>query len=96
MEQDSRKSCDSRLRSVCVTCDIVLLQLTCSRSNAFTAAYDWRLSCEKLELRDHYFTRLKAHIETGTRTSGEKVVLISHSMGSQVLYYFLHWVEAAR
>ncbi|KAL8915464.1 MAG: hypothetical protein Q9171_000028 [Xanthocarpia ochracea] len=62
--------------------------------NAFTAAYDWRLSCEKLELRDHYFTRLKAHIETGTRTSGEKVVLISHSMGSQVLYYFLHWVEA--
>ncbi|KAL9000827.1 MAG: hypothetical protein Q9169_000581 [Polycauliona sp. 2 TL-2023] len=63
-------------------------------SNAFTAAYDWRLSCEKLELRDHYFTRLKAHIETGFRTSGEKVVLISHSMGSQVLFYFLHWVEA--
>ena len=27
-------------------------------------------------------------------TSGEKVVLVSHSMGSQVLFYFLHWVEA--
>ncbi|KAL8711047.1 MAG: hypothetical protein Q9220_004428 [cf. Caloplaca sp. 1 TL-2023] len=63
-------------------------------TNAFTAAYDWRLSCEKLEIRDHYFTRLKAHIETAKHTSGEKVVLISHSMGSQVLFYFFHWVEA--
>ena len=27
-------------------------------------------------------------------TSHEKVALISHSMGSQVLFYFLHWVEA--
>lgn len=27
-------------------------------------------------------------------TSGEKVVLVSHSMGSQVLFYFFHWVEA--
>lgn len=94
MEQDSRKSCDAWLRSVRFSRQIAQSRLTCSRSNAFTAAYDWRLSCEKLELRDHYFTRLKAHIETGFRTSGEKVVLISHSMGSQVLFYFLHWVEA--
>lgn len=28
------------------------------------------------------------------RVSGQKVVLVSHSMGSQVLFYFLHWVEA--
>lgn len=28
-------------------------------------------------------------------TSNEKVVLISHSMGSQVLFYFFHWVEAS-
>lgn len=28
-------------------------------------------------------------------TSDEKVVLISHSMGSQVLFYFFHWVEAS-
>lgn len=26
--------------------------------------------------------------------SNEKVVLVSHSMGSQVLFYFLHWVQA--
>lgn len=63
-------------------------------TNAFTAAYDWRLSCANLENRDQYFTRLKSHIETARHTSKEKVVLVSHSMGSQVLFYFFHWVQA--
>ena len=63
-------------------------------SNAFTAAYDWRLSYANLEHRDHYFSRLRAHIELAHKTAGEKTVLISHSMGSQVLFYFLHWIEA--
>ncbi|MCJ1467280.1 hypothetical protein MMC07_005904 [Pseudocyphellaria aurata] len=63
-------------------------------TNAFTAAYDWRLSCANLENRDQYFTRLKSHIETAKHTSKEKVVLVSHSMGSQVLFYFFHWVQA--
>jgi phospholipid:diacylglycerol acyltransferase len=63
-------------------------------SNAFTAAYDWRMSYMNYEIRDQYFTRLKSHIEVAVRVSDRKVVLLSHSMGSQVLYYFLHWVEA--
>ena len=63
-------------------------------TNAFTAAYDWRLNYHNLEIRDQYFTRLKNHIEVGKHISGKKVVLLSHSMGSQVLYYFFHWVEA--
>ena len=63
-------------------------------TNAFTAAYDWRLSYLNLEIRDQYFTRLKSHIEVGNQVGGNKVVLLSHSMGSQVLYYFFHWVEA--
>ncbi|KAL9125565.1 MAG: hypothetical protein Q9217_005246 [Psora testacea] len=63
-------------------------------SNAFTAAYDWRLSYANLEHRDQYFSRLRSHIEVACLTSGNKTVLISHSMGSQVLFYFLHWVEA--
>jgi phospholipid:diacylglycerol acyltransferase len=62
--------------------------------NAFTAAYDWRMSYQNYEIRDQYFTRLKSHIEVAVRVSNKKVVLLSHSMGSQVLYYFLHWVEA--
>jgi phospholipid:diacylglycerol acyltransferase len=63
-------------------------------TNAFTAAYDWRMSYMNYEKRDQYFTRLKSHIEVAVRVSNKKVVLLSHSMGSQVLYYFLHWVEA--
>ncbi|KAK6439296.1 phospholipid:diacylglycerol acyltransferase [Oleoguttula sp. CCFEE 5521] len=63
-------------------------------TNAFTAAYDWRLNYMNLEVRDQYFTRLKNYIELATKVSGLKPVLLSHSMGSQVLYYFLHWVEA--
>ncbi|KAF2012236.1 LACT-domain-containing protein [Aaosphaeria arxii CBS 175.79] len=63
-------------------------------TNAFTAAYDWRMSYMNYEKRDQFFTRLKSHIEIAVRVSNKKVVLLSHSMGSQVLYYFLHWVEA--
>lgn len=63
-------------------------------SNAFTAAYDWRLAYGNLEHRDQYFSRLQAYIESAVRISDKKVVLLSHSMGAQVLYYFFHWVEA--
>ncbi|KAI9812796.1 MAG: hypothetical protein M1826_002762 [Phylliscum demangeonii] len=64
-------------------------------TNSFTASYDWRLAYANLEVRDQFFTRLQVHIETVTRISGAKAVLVSHSMGSQVLFYFMHWVEAA-
>ncbi|KAK3710001.1 phospholipid:diacylglycerol acyltransferase [Vermiconidia calcicola] len=64
-------------------------------TNAFTAAYDWRMTYLNYEIRDQYFTRLKNHIEQANSISGLKVVLLSHSMGSQVLYYFFHWVEAS-
>ena len=63
-------------------------------TNAFTAAYDWRLSYSNLEVRDQYFTRLKIHIETAQKVSDRKVTLLSHSMGSQVLFYFFHWIES--
>lgn len=63
-------------------------------TNSFTAPYDWRLSYPNLEVRDQYFTRLKAAIELAHAHSSRKVVLASHSMGSQVLLYFLHWVAA--
>lgn len=63
-------------------------------TNSFTAAYDWRLSYPNLEVRDQYFTRLKMYIEMAMKVSDKKVVFISHSMGSQVLFYFFHWVAA--
>ena len=63
-------------------------------TNAFTAAYDWRLSYPNLEVRDQYFSRLKSYIETAVQVRGEKVTLASHSMGSQVVLYFFKWVES--
>ncbi|KAI0150604.1 Lecithin:cholesterol/phospholipid:diacylglycerol acyltransferase [Xylariaceae sp. FL1272] len=63
-------------------------------TNSFTAAYDWRLSYQNLEVRDQYFTRLKNYIEFSHGVSGNKVVLASHSMGSQVAFYFFHWVAS--
>ncbi|KAL4892113.1 Lecithin:cholesterol acyltransferase-domain-containing protein [Aspergillus ambiguus] len=63
-------------------------------TNAFTAAYDWRLSYPNLEVRDQYFSRLKSYIETAVTVRGEKVTLASHSMGSQVVLYFFKWVES--
>lgn len=62
--------------------------------NSYTAAYDWRLAYPNLETRDHYFTRLKAHIEMAVELQNRKVVLASHSMGSQVVFYFFHWVSS--
>ncbi|PVH87849.1 LACT-domain-containing protein [Cadophora sp. DSE1049] len=64
--------------------------------NSYTAAYDWRLSYKNLEVRDSYFTRLKTYCEMAYKTTGKKVVLVSHSMGSQVLFYFFHWVAAEK
>lgn len=65
-------------------------------TNAFTAAYDWRLSYLNLETRDQYFSRLKSYIETAVQVRGEKVTLTSHSMGSQVTLFFFKWVESPK
>lgn len=58
------------------------------------AAYDWRLAYLDLERRDRYFTKLKNTIEVQKASTGKKSILIGHSMGSQVIFYFLKWVEA--
>ncbi|KAL2268136.1 hypothetical protein VTJ83DRAFT_2982 [Remersonia thermophila] len=63
-------------------------------TNSYTAAYDWRLSYANLETRDNYFSRLKSHIEVAVMLQKRKVVLASHSMGSQVVFYFFHWVAS--
>ncbi|KAI5295963.1 Protein kinase C-like 1 [Ascosphaera acerosa] len=62
-------------------------------TNAFSAPYDWRLSYLNLETRDQYFTLLKGRIEMIVRHTGRKLILTSHSMGSQVVMFFLKWVE---
>lgn len=56
------------------------------------ASYDWRLAFSDLEKRDRYFTRLRQHVETLVTMSGQKAVIVSHSMGSNVWHYFMQWV----
>lgn len=57
-------------------------------------AYDWRLSPLNLEVRDRYFSRMKITIEHSKQLLGKKTVLVSHSMGSSIVLFFLKWVEA--
>lgn len=57
------------------------------------AGYDWRLSMYNLEERDHFFTRIMSQVETNSKIYKKKTVLISHSMGGTVAFYFLKWME---
>lgn len=63
-------------------------------NNMAVAAYDWRLGLPDLERRDKFFSLLKRQIELNLFSSGEKTVLAGHSMGSQVIFHFMKWVEA--
>ncbi|KAJ1934135.1 phospholipid:diacylglycerol acyltransferase, partial [Linderina macrospora] len=63
-------------------------------NDMFLASYDWRLSYIDLEHRDQYFSSLKSRIELSKKGSGEKTVLVSHSMGSQIVQFFINWVES--
>lgn len=60
-----------------------------------TAAYDWRLAYLDLERRDRFFTKLMKQVELIHELSGEKVCLVGHSMGSQIIFYFLKWAESS-
>lgn len=61
--------------------------------NMHVSTYDWRLSCENLEVRDKYFSKLKLEIEMYYKLNNEKIVLLTHSYGSVIILYFLNWVE---
>ena len=65
-------------------------------SNMIMMPYDWRLSFSMLEKRDGYLTKLQMNIEAMRKTTGELVVLTSHSMGSQIVLYFFKWVTTDR
>lgn len=62
-------------------------------NNMFLAAYDWRLGYPDLEVRDNFFSTLRDLIERNYNFYGEKSVIMGHSMGSQVVFYFFKWVE---
>ncbi|KAI0343373.1 phospholipid:diacylglycerol acyltransferase [Trametopsis cervina] len=63
-------------------------------NNLHLAPYDWRLSYYNLEVRDGYFSKLKATIEGFKHRHDRRVVLVAHSMGSTVMLPFdFKWVE---
>jgi phospholipid:diacylglycerol acyltransferase len=59
-------------------------------------AYDWRLAFKLLEERDGYLTQLKHKIEAYHKSTGKKIILISHSMGAIVVHYFFAWVTESK
>lgn len=61
--------------------------------NLHVSTYDWRLSCENLDIRDKYFLKLKLEIEMYYKLNNQKVVLLTHSLGSIVTLHFFNWVE---
>ncbi|CAF1357973.1 unnamed protein product [Adineta steineri] len=61
-------------------------------NNLVTLGYDWRLTPQLLEERDGYFTQLKFYTEFLRKRHGEKVALLTHSMGTNYIMYFLRWV----
>jgi len=63
-------------------------------NNLIFSSYDWRLSPKNLEIRDGFFTELKMSIEKTVMLKKEKVVIIAHSMGFNVFFYFLSWIES--
>ncbi|KAI8810457.1 Lecithin:cholesterol/phospholipid:diacylglycerol acyltransferase, partial [Cladochytrium replicatum] len=63
-------------------------------TNMAVAGYDWRLSPTLLEERDGYMTALKNRIERMVKVTGELAVVVPHSMGNLVFFYFLNWIES--
>lgn len=71
-----------------------LARIGYEEKNMYMASYDWRLTFQNTEVRDQSLSRLKSTIESMVRTSGNKAVVIPHSMGSLYFLHFLKWVEA--
>jgi len=63
-------------------------------NNIIFSSYDWRLSPQNLEIRDGFYTELKMSIEKTVKLKKEKVVIITHSMGFNMFFYFLSWIES--
>lgn len=63
-------------------------------SNLQVMGYDWRLDPLALEERDHFFTKLAQNIEqTFTNNNNTPVVIVCHSLGGILSFYFQTWIE---
>ena len=62
-------------------------------SNMDMITYDWRMAFPLLEERDGFLTDFKLKVERMVEKNGEKVVLLGHSMGNCLIFFFLRWVS---
>ena len=62
-------------------------------NNFIMAPYDWRLGFKQLQERDGYLMQIKHKIEMLSNIQKKKVVVIAHSLGANLFYYFMNWVE---
>ncbi|KNC50302.1 Phospholipid:diacylglycerol acyltransferase [Thecamonas trahens ATCC 50062] len=61
-------------------------------NSMFMASYDWRLSLSEMQARDGYFSKLKSTIELAYELNdGVAPVVMGHSLGGNVMFYFLKW-----
>jgi len=59
--------------------------------------YDWRVPCTKLEEREQYLSKTMDDItELVKSNKGEKVVVITHSLGGVMASYFFQWVAHSK
>lgn len=56
--------------------------------------FDWRLSPERLERRDRFFTTLRREVELLVELNGAKVAILAHSLGANHAIHFFQWIEA--
>ncbi|XP_021716505.1 phospholipid:diacylglycerol acyltransferase 1-like isoform X1 [Chenopodium quinoa] len=72
-----------------------LARIGYEEKNMHMASYDWRLSFQHTEVRDHTLSRMKSTIELMVATNGgKKAVIVPHSMGVLYFLHFMKWVEA--
>ena len=73
---------------------INLAELGYEPSSMELATYDWRLGFPLMEQRDGFLSKLKVRVERLHARHGEKVSVLSHSMGSSLFFYFMAWSES--
>jgi len=56
-------------------------------------SYDWRLPLRDFEHKNQYFSRMTLEIEKLVELNKERVLIVAHSFGSKVWFFFLQWAH---
>jgi len=63
-------------------------------TNIVGLPYDWRLSPDKMQARDGFFTVTRRRMEAAVQANGGRPgIVVAHSMGNLILRYFLEWLR---